>query len=350
MKSDLFHGGGQSIDHRTKQHGTSETQLLEKQRDVQRKLGRCLLLLQQYELMAKHLVAQSSVEGTTTDGFEAARADRVRTVANWTLGQIAKELAGSVFQSEARPEDADRGRALPSESLKDPLVRTMYAVTLPSETFDEFKAQLEELVLMRNALVHHFLQRFNVFIDEGCEAALAHLDSCAAAIEHHVMALKGWQSHMQEARQQHAAIWSRPEMQAFLEREFAPDPPEDIGPEHPLAVLFVQAEGAVAQNGWTLLTDAIKYIQAVAPGETPKKHKVRNWQQVFRRSRVFEVKKDISLNNLHVTVWYRSAKLVAKRNHLASAINSTLIAAPATGSTSQVSSTGNPLTASTACP
>ena len=156
--------------------------------------------------------------------------------------------------------------------------------------------------------MHHFLQRFNVFVDDGCEAALIHLDRCAVTIEHHVITLQNWRRGMQEARQHHAAILSRPDFQAFLAREFAPDPPEDIGPEHPLVVLFLQAEGAVAQEGWTRLTDAVKFIQEVAPGETPKKHKVRNWQQVFRRSRVFEVKKDISLDKLDVTFWYRSAR------------------------------------------
>ncbi len=308
MTTDAINGGGQDIGGDADQQGGSNTNLLDKQRDVQRKLGRCLLLLQQYELLAKHLVAHHSLQGTTAGELEDARADRVRMVANWTLGQLAKELAGSVFQSEARPEDADGDNDPPLKNLKAPLFRTTSAVSLQPEQFAEFTTQLEELVLMRNALVHHFLQRFNVFFDEGCEAALIHLDRCAVTIEHHVITLQNWRRGMQEARQHHAAILSRPDFQAFLAREFAPDPPEDIGPEHPLVVLFLQAEGAVAQEGWTRLTDAVKFIQEVAPGETPKKHKVRNWQQVFRRSRVFEVKKDISLDKLDVTFWYRSAR------------------------------------------
>ena len=140
-----------------------------------------------------------------------------------------------------------------------------------------------------------------------------------------------------------------PHIQALLEREFAPDPPADIGPKHPLVVLLAQAEAVVGQNGWTLLTNAIRHIQTAAPGETPKKHKVRNWQQVFRRSQVFEVRKDLSSDRLDIALWYRSPPQTAHRLQLAPPTSSTLIAAPATGNTSQVCSTGSPLTASTAC-
>ena len=286
----------------------SDNGLLDKQRDVQRKLGRCLLLLQQYELMAKHLVAHSSLEGSTIEEMQADQAERLHSVANRTLGQLAKDLAGNVFQSDTQPDDEDHDKERSPESFKLPRFRTTSSVSLPAEDFDSFKTQLDELVLMRNALVHHFLQRFNVFNEEGCEAALAHLDSCATSIEHHVTTMKGWLSHKKEAHQYQAALFSHPKVQALFEREFAPEPPEDLGPEHPLVVLLRQAEGVVAKDGWTLMSDAIEYIAMVAPGETPKKHKVRTWQQVFRRSRGFEIKKDIALDSFDVTVWYRSAR------------------------------------------
>ena len=93
----------------------------------------------------------------------------------------------------------------------------------------------------------------------------------------------------------------------MLAREFAPDPPADIGPEHPLVVLLIQAEGVVGQSGGTLLDDAIRHIQASAPGDTPNKHKVRNWRQIFRRSEVFEARKEFSAENTDVAIWYRSA-------------------------------------------
>ena len=76
MNSGAFSGGDQNIDHRTSQQGTGDAELLDKQRHVQRKLGRCLLLLQQYELMAKHLVAHYSLAGTSVAEIEADRAAR----------------------------------------------------------------------------------------------------------------------------------------------------------------------------------------------------------------------------------------------------------------------------------
>ena len=47
MTTDAINGGGQDIGGDADQQGGSNTNLLDKQRDVQRKRGRCLLLLQQ---------------------------------------------------------------------------------------------------------------------------------------------------------------------------------------------------------------------------------------------------------------------------------------------------------------
>jgi len=285
----------------------SDIELVNKQREIQRTLGRCLLLLQQYELIAKHLVAHHVIDGGTVEEIKSNLAERVRSVANLTLGQIAKYLAGGVFRSDDQTEDAEGAKRPAPEALKTPRIRTTSGISFTAQQFDEFKSQLEELVAMRNGLVHHFMEHFPIFQSDTCDAALVHLDKCTAVIEHHVTVLKSWDKHMQEARHHFVAIMSLPHVQAMLAREFAPNPPADIGPEHPLVVLLVQAEGVVGENGWTLLDDAIRHIQASAPGDTPKKHKVRNWLQVFRRTEVLEVRKEFSAEKTDVAIWYRSA-------------------------------------------
>jgi hypothetical protein len=56
-----------------------------------------------------------------------------------------------------------------------------------------------------------------------------------------------------------------------------------------------------------------------------------------------------ALGKADFALWYLSPRQTARQLQLAPPPSSTLIAAPATGNTSQVCSTGSPLTASTAC-
>ena len=42
----------------------------------------------------------------------------------------------------------------------------------------EVKAAVKELVDMRNGLVHHLIERFDLWTDDGCVAAIDHLNSC----------------------------------------------------------------------------------------------------------------------------------------------------------------------------
>jgi len=169
------------------------------------------LLLQQYELIAKHLVARHVMEGGTVEEIKSNLAERVRSVANLTLGQIAKYFAGGVFQSDDQTEYAEGTKRPAPEALKTPRIRTTSGISFGAQQFDEFKSQLEELVAMRNDLVHHFPEHFPIFQSDTCDAALVHLNKCTAVIEHHVTVLKGWDKQMQEARHHSAAITSLPQ-------------------------------------------------------------------------------------------------------------------------------------------
>ncbi|BEP46225.1 hypothetical protein GmRootV15_68140 (plasmid) [Variovorax sp. V15] len=78
------------------------------QREVQRKLGRCLLRLQQYERLVKALAVDFEIAGPS-DELEDIRCRRGEAVAKLTLGQLIKQLTGIYLQPQTA-SDAAGGR------------------------------------------------------------------------------------------------------------------------------------------------------------------------------------------------------------------------------------------------
>jgi len=97
------------------------------------------------------------------------------------------------FERELLPED------------KAPTVRISmaisYCMTMAPERLAHVRAQIEELVVMRNELVHLFIERFDLWSDPGCEAALRHLEHWQQGLDelrcakHRAAGRKGAQRH-----------------------------------------------------------------------------------------------------------------------------------------------------------
>ena len=77
---------------------------LEMQRDVQRKLGRCLIRLQQYEILLKALVAHGDIAGAP-EGLQAVRDAQVASTQKKTLGTLVGMLTERHLTS-AEEEDS----------------------------------------------------------------------------------------------------------------------------------------------------------------------------------------------------------------------------------------------------
>ncbi|MBK1613107.1 hypothetical protein CKO44_06420 [Rubrivivax gelatinosus] len=174
----------------------------EGQLDVQRWLGRCMLRLQQYERLMKMLLAPHELAGPV-DTLEAQRAAKVEKVSDKTLGTLVKTL----FESYAVPDGFER-ELLPEDKVpNDRIAMAMsYRITMTPERLAEVRAGIEALVLMRNELVHHFIERFDLWNDAGCAAALSHLESCYERIDRRHVELLGWVKSMDEARAHMAAF------------------------------------------------------------------------------------------------------------------------------------------------
>lgn len=173
------------------------------QLEVQRRLGRCMLRLQQYEGLLKHLLAHHEIAGPV-DSLDAQQAASLEKASGRTLGTLVKAL----FESYAVPEGFERELLPEQEAPADRISFGLsYRLALPPERLDELRIGLAALVQMRNELVHHFLERFDLASESGCTAALHHLQDCDGRIDRHLAELRGWAEAMDKVRAHMAAFF-----------------------------------------------------------------------------------------------------------------------------------------------
>ncbi|MDI1258284.1 hypothetical protein [Aquabacterium sp.] len=169
------------------------------QPEVQRRLGRCLLRLQQYELLLKAIVAHHELEGPA-DKLESLQAEKVAKQTKQTLGGLVTQLTGS-FLSVRRPERHNDDVAGPNADVGlVGWISFRTKIEMPEVEHARLVRELGELVQMRNELVHHFIERFDVWTLVGCTQALEYLLSSYEVIDRHYASLASWAKAMENGR------------------------------------------------------------------------------------------------------------------------------------------------------
>lgn len=152
---------------------------------VQQALGRCLLRIQQYEMLLKRLAAQIDLQGPAEEILNLQQ-KKAEGLQNKTLGQLVRILTDDyLFTSEDERVDA------PSSGQAG-WFRFHSRMLLSEESFLETKSALAELVSLRNLLVHHFIERFDIRSLHGCNQAQAFLEESLESIANHYFNLLDW--------------------------------------------------------------------------------------------------------------------------------------------------------------
>lgn len=276
------------------------------QREVQRKLGRCLIRIQQYELLLKEIVAKREI--TAVLGSTPAQlANTEPTTATKTMGQLVGELTDKYFQ----PTLPEAGQAPPEPDTDDDehpagWMRVSMRVSMPPDAHAQLTGELQELVDLRNDLVHHFVEGQDLMSEEGCITADMYLIDCYAEIDRHLVSLQGWAVSMNEAKQSLAAFIASSEYKDFLRAELSPPVSPRATALPGLIELLRRAEADQAKDGWTALNSAIASIKTAAPEDTLRKHTFGSWRQVLHEAGVFEVRRGPGEPSEAMETWYRS--------------------------------------------
>jgi len=266
---------------------------------VQRKLGRCLLRLQQYEILLKALVAHGDVAGPPAE-LVAVRDAQVASAQKKTLGT----LVGMLTERHLTSAENDDGTDEP-QGDGGLWFRFRFQVGLDASQHQATTAALKELVDLRNELVHHFLQRFNISESQACMAADAYLDASYETIDGHYLTLRGWAQVMHEAHEAMASFMKTAAFEDLLVNGIAPDSTVDW-PASGAVRCLREAETRFATEGWTLLNTATTWIRAQHPDQHPQRYGCGSWRHVIHESRQFEVRRTVNTEQGCGEVWYRS--------------------------------------------
>ncbi len=267
--------------------------------DVQRKLGGCLLRLQQYEILLKDVVARSEVAAHPAQ-LQSVQDAQVASLHKMTLGGLVSMLGEQYLTVGDGDGSSDAPQAGDTAwfSLR-------CRIGLDTSQYQATTAALKELVALRNELVHHFLLRFNLLQPQGCMAAADYLDASYQTIDGHYQTLLGWEQGMQEARKLMAAFVKTAEFQDYLLNGIAPD-----GTVHWPASGAVrclrEGEARLAIDGWTRLNSAITWLRTQYPEQQPNRYSCSSWRHIIHASQQFEICKRVNTEQGGREVWYRS--------------------------------------------
>lgn len=255
------------------------------QREVQRLLGRCLLRLQQYEHLIKALVAHHEIAGPA-HALESIRAERIADTAGKTLGTLVGQLLGSyVVTGDADTLDEIAARA-PSDTISFGM---RMQLSMSADDYARTESDLKELVLLRNSLVHHFIDQHDLWSLEGCQGAHDALVAAYSRIDQHFEQLRGWAEHMDQVRRLTAEFVQSDAFHELVVNGIAPDGTVDWSAAGIVRELR-DAAGALAVDGWTPVALAGRWISDRHPEQLPAKYGCSSWRQVVHESRLFELR------------------------------------------------------------
>jgi hypothetical protein len=262
----------------------SDDALQELQSEVQRLLGRCLLRLQQYERLIKAIIAQHEISGPVHD-LERMQAARIGDSARKTLGTLVGDLFGSYIV--ANQIDSPLNAA--ADSLEDAnsiSIRTRIA--LSDADFVRTENGLRELVLLRNDLVHHFIDRYDLGSLDGCRRGRDALVATFSKIDQRFDELRMWAEDMRKLHGLMAQFVKSDEFRDFVVIGISPDETVHL-PNAGIVRALQEAVGELAVDGWATVSEAGGWIAARYPEQLPVKYGYASWRQAVHEARIFEL-------------------------------------------------------------
>ena len=266
------------------------------QREVQRMLGRCLLRLQQYEQLMKAIVAHHEISASGSP-LESNQAERIADAANKTLGTLVGTLLGTYVTSGDQDDVAEPDAPDNIISFKMKM-----SLRMSAEDFDTTQNDLKELVLLRNNLVHHFIDQHDLWSQDGCRGAQESLVAAYSRVDQHFEQLRGWAEHMDQARRLAAEFAQSDAFRDLVINGIAPDGSVDW-PAAGIVRTLREAADQLAVDEWTPVATAGRWIAERYPDQLPAKYGCSSWRQVVHESRLFELRyREV---NGQRAAWYR---------------------------------------------
>lgn len=281
--------------------------LTEEQHEVQRLLGRCLLRLQQFERACKMLYVHFSLSASLGEDVKELREKRRQQVAKLSLGQVATLLMEKFITSEDEKIVVDDAEP---KSRQSPSIEFRHAISMPPEQRTRTLAEIDEFIEMRNQLVHHFIEKHDLWSIEGCQTAKSHLSECYDRITTQDDEIRDWLKNIAATMEMFRQFIDSDAGHDLLIKGILPKDRELTLIRNELPIKFNvimpggdtnwsstrivgelrQAANHLAESdGWTSLEAARFWLARHAPDEVPTKYGYQSWKQLIHESGQFEL-------------------------------------------------------------
>ncbi len=247
----------------------------------------------------KALLSTHELTGTA-DAWERQLTERKDQLSDKTLGTLVKSL----FETYVVPDGFERD-LVPKETISSEQISMTVAhrIQMSPEALEETRSAIESLVAMRNELVHHFIERFDIFTDEGCIKGVSYLEGCYDQIDQHFRQLAEWARTMDEARIATVQFMQSTQFIELLVNDNTPN-----------AAVEWQHTGIVRElrdvvrklgvDGWHSVDRARELILLRSPDQTPQHYGYRTWPQLLSESRLFDLEYRVDSDD-RKSLWYR---------------------------------------------
>ena len=213
-------------------------------------------------------------------------APRVDDAFTTTLGTLVGRLFGSSDVTEGTDTAADAAASEP-EDVANFAMRVQ--LSLSADHHARTQSELKELVLLRNNLVHHFIDQHDLWSTDGCLTARDTLVAAYERIDKYFEQLRGWAKHMDQVRRLSADFLQSDARYDFMINGIFPDDTVNWPAAGIVRALRVAA-GERAVDGWTSVAAAGRWIVEQNPEQRPNTYGCTSWRQVLLESRLFELR------------------------------------------------------------
>lgn len=261
------------------------TELASVQGETHRLLGKCLVRLQHYEQKLKTIIVLHDLSGAVADP-DVIVAASFKVWSSRTLGALIGQLIGSYFKTDG-DEFFDPGASSVTHREKFGIRVQM---GMDKEEHARTQLELASFVKLRNDLVHHFTEKYDLQSIEGCVIAQQELTASYEHIDAEYVRLHEWAKELNGALEMMRRLMESPDYRGIVVNGICPDG-TILWPLAGIVCCLRRASIELSRDGWTSVAAAARFIKQHEPEQVPEKYGCRSLQHVLSESRLFDIER-----------------------------------------------------------
>jgi hypothetical protein len=206
------------------------------------------------------------------------------------MGSLVSEMMSSVVVPDGL-------EGTPEGPVDASSIAFKFQLAIPAEEFARIAAEHRGLVLLRNTLVHHFLEQHDLRTADGCLAAKQTLTNALDCATRAYEELRSWASDMEQTCKALADHLASPDVHDFIVHGRVP---WDITT---IVLALHEAATELTMGDWVPVDAATSWIKEHYPEEQPEGYGCRSWRQVIHETGRFDLQ--VRKVDSRRQAWYR---------------------------------------------